>query len=69
MYKLSIGILIFVFSGFIHAENIALAKKDYIALIVGNYVHGFKEFETSVKSSENMRLDQLNEPLHRISRE
>ena len=32
------------------AEKIELEKKDYLILVVGNYVHGFKEFETSVTS-------------------
>ena len=30
------------------AETIELEKRDYLKLIVGNYVHGFKEFDTSV---------------------
>lgn len=45
--------LVFLFlisSVFAQAEGIPLAKKDYITLIVSSYVHGFKEFETSVTS-------------------
>jgi len=34
------------------ADRIELTKKDYLTLIVGNYVHGFKEFETSVTASD-----------------
>ena len=34
------------------AERIELTKNDYLTLIVGNYVHGFKEFETSVTASD-----------------
>jgi hypothetical protein len=33
------------------SERIELTKNDYLTLIVGNYVHGFKEFETSVTAS------------------
>ena len=32
--------------------GIELEKKHYLTLIVGNYVHGFKEFETSVVGYE-----------------
>jgi hypothetical protein len=53
MKKLAIGVLILFSATFSHAENIALDKKDYITLIVSNYVHGFKEFETSVTSFED----------------
>lgn len=35
------------------AENVSLSKVDYGALLVGNYVHGFKEFETSVTAYED----------------
>ena len=34
------------------ADRIELTKNDYLTLIVGNYVHGFKEFETSVTASD-----------------
>ena len=34
------------------SETIRLTKNDYLTLIVGNYVHGFKEFETSVTASD-----------------
>ena len=37
-----------VFASISHAESIELEKRDYLMLIVGNYVHGFKEFDTSV---------------------
>ena len=46
--KLLIGTIIIFFATLSFAENIVLAKKDYLTLIVSNYVHGFKEFETSV---------------------
>ena len=35
----------------VYAFNIE--KKDYLSLIVGNYVHGFKEFDTSVTSFDD----------------
>ena len=35
------------------AEKIELEKKDYLILVVSNYVHGFKEFDTSVTTFEN----------------
>ena len=53
MKKIAIGILILFSATLTFAENIALAKKDYITLIVSNYVHGFKEFETSVTSFDD----------------
>ncbi|MDH3630371.1 MAG: hypothetical protein OER98_04555 [Gammaproteobacteria bacterium] len=34
-------------------HGIELEKKDYLTLIVGNYIHGFKEFETSVLTFED----------------
>ena len=30
-----------------------LQSTDYLALLVGNYVHGFKEFDTSVDAGED----------------
>lgn len=38
---------------FSFAEDLMISKKDYIALIIGNYVHGFKEFETSIVGFED----------------
>ncbi len=32
---------------------IELERNDYLNLIVGNYVHGFKEFDTSVSVIDN----------------
>jgi hypothetical protein len=29
-----------------------LARTEYLALLAGNYVHGFKEFDTTVKTDE-----------------
>jgi hypothetical protein len=52
MKKLAIGIFILLTSTFSFAENIELEKKDYLTLLVMNYVHGFKEFDTSVVSLE-----------------
>ncbi len=34
-------------------KSIRLAKRDYLELIVGNHVHGFKAFDTLVKASDN----------------
>ena len=34
-------------------HGIELEKKDYLALVVGNYVHGFNEFDTSIVTFEN----------------
>lgn len=50
-----IAILLLVLSSLLFgtpalAEKIDLEKKDYLTLVVSNYVHGFKEFETSVTS-------------------
>jgi hypothetical protein len=53
MNKLTFGILILLSATLSYAENIVLAKKDYITLIVSSYVHGFKEFETSVVSFDD----------------
>ena len=57
MYKyiaiilLTVSILPFGTAAF--ADTIELEKKDYLTLIVGNYVHGFKEFDTSVTAFED----------------
>ena len=48
--KLILSSLLF-FSSF--AVALEIEKKDYLSLIVGNYVHGFKEFETSVTSFDD----------------
>ena len=37
-----------------YADKIELEKKDYLTLIVGNYVHGFKDFDTSVTASDDL---------------
>ncbi len=34
-------------------KSIRLAKRDYLELIVGNHVHGFKAFDTLVKASDD----------------
>jgi len=34
-------------------NSIRLAKPDYLKLIVGNYVHGFKEFDTLVNTGDD----------------
>jgi hypothetical protein len=52
MKRLVICLLIFLLSSFNYANSIELEKKHYLALIVGNYVHGFKEFDTSVVGFE-----------------
>ena len=31
-----------------------IEKKDYLTLIVDNYVHGFKDFDTSVTASDDL---------------
>ncbi len=47
-------ILVGVFlAAFVQAEEVTLTKEDYAAFVVGNYVHGFKEFETSVTTLES----------------
>lgn len=43
---------IFLSSGSL-GYGVELEKKDYLTLVVGNYVHGFKEFETSVVGFED----------------
>jgi len=37
-----------------HADLIALDKRDYLKLIVGTYVHGFNEFDTSIWTSDEL---------------
>ena len=46
-------LLLLSISAYAHTENISLQKKDYLTLIVGNYVHSFKEFDTSVVSFDD----------------
>ena len=53
MKKARIIFLICFSAMFAQADKITLTKKNYITLIVGNYVHGFKEFETSVTSFDD----------------
>ena len=40
-------ILVFSYTP-LYAETIELEKKDYLTFIISGYVHGFKEFDTSV---------------------
>jgi len=42
---------VFYSDGVSNKRSITLEQGDYLKLIVGNYVHGFKEFDTSVKTS------------------
>jgi len=37
-----------------HADLIALDKRDYLKLIVGTYVHGFNEFDTTIWTSDEL---------------
>ena len=37
-----------------HADLIALDKRDYLKLIVGIYVHGFNEFDTTIWASDEL---------------
>jgi hypothetical protein len=53
MRKILISFLIILSATLSFAEDIVLDKKDYLTLIVSNYVHGFKEFDTSVTSFED----------------
>ncbi|MES9925253.1 MAG: hypothetical protein DBP02_01465 [gamma proteobacterium symbiont of Ctena orbiculata] len=53
MNKIGIILLLLCSSALTQAESIAIEKKDYLALVVGNYVHGFKEFDTSVTTFDD----------------
>ena len=53
MNKLIISILTAFILSCSVATALEIEQKDYLSLIVGNYVHGFKEFETSVTTSTN----------------
>jgi hypothetical protein len=53
MKKIIFILLICILPIFLYAEDLMIPKKDYIAFIIGNYVHGFKEFETSVVGFED----------------
>ena len=44
---------VFFSDGASGTRSITLERGDYLKLIVGNYVHGFKEFDTSVKTSDD----------------
>lgn len=44
---------VFYSGGASKKRSITLEQGDYLKLIVGNYVHGFKEFDTSVKTSDD----------------
>ena len=48
MKNILIVILIFILPALSTAETVKFTKSDAITLIVSNYVHGFKEFGTSV---------------------
>lgn len=37
-----------------HGDLIALNKSDYLKLIVGTYVHGFNEFDTTIQTSDQL---------------
>lgn len=51
--KFSVGVIAFFASAMCFAENVSLEKKDYAVFLVSNYVHGFKEFDTSVAGYED----------------
>jgi hypothetical protein len=48
MNKILIVIMICILPALCAAETIKFSKSDTITLMVSNYVHGFKEFGTSV---------------------
>jgi hypothetical protein len=49
MIKNAILILVvLVYSTSVVADQVKIDTKDYLALIVGNYVNGFNEFDTTV---------------------
>ncbi len=48
MRKFALLLFIAIMSLAPTAHGIELEKKHYLILIIGNYVHGFKEFDTSV---------------------
>ena len=48
MRKIFLMLTLIVMSTPAIAETVEVEKKDFIALIVGNYVNGFKEFDTTV---------------------
>ena len=35
------------------SSYVVLEKRDYLKLIVGNYVHGFNEFDTTIQTSND----------------
>ena len=39
-----------------NSKGIELAKKDYLAMIVGNFVYGFHKYEMSVTTTDNRVL-------------
>jgi hypothetical protein len=53
MNKIIIVFFVLIISSISYAEKVELEKTDYLTLIISNYVHGFKEFETSVTSFED----------------
>lgn len=48
MRKLLVMVALLLGSSVSIAEPIELEKSDYLKIIISNYVHGFKEFDTSV---------------------
>jgi hypothetical protein len=53
MNKIIIVFFVLIISSISYAEKVELEKTDYLTLIISNYVHGFKEFETSVTSVDS----------------
>jgi hypothetical protein len=54
MARRAILILIgLIYSASIVADQVKIDTKDYLALIVGNYVNGFNEFDTTIVTLEN----------------
>ena len=45
--------IILLASSILTAETIEIDRRDYISLIVGNYVHGFNRFDTGIVSFNN----------------
>lgn len=53
MTRKAILILIFlIYSTSIVADQVKIETKDYLAFIVGNYVNGFNEFDTTIVAFE-----------------
>ena len=63
--KVILLVLALLISGFtLSAQEVSLSRNDALIVIVGTYVNGFKEFDTSVIIVEGTNMLRVSETPH-----